>query len=189
MLVALMETSIFVLLIRKLGKGHRYPEQRPSKIYKNSRTYRVVRKNWDMAKTYFRYSFLGKLTEIKDEGNIAVLYGSVVVKKSIDLYKKYINRLSFYSKTSRIDNLTGQLKKNLYSLPIKTISIIVIAAIVTNIFFSILLKKEVTFLGWFIRVLLFFAALIGLSSGTKWDDMKETSFVTRYINNCCKIKD
>lgn len=187
MFEVLAETSKFVSSARKLQRGYCNFERRLDGVYKNSQIYIIVKKNWKTIKIYGGYSFLGRITEPKEEkGDIAIVNNSAVVKRLKNLSKKWLYNLVFYFKISKSGNLLEQFKKDFYTLPIKTLTTIIIIVITTNIIFSILLKDEINFLGWILRVSLLFIAYGGLSSYLAWENIKKTSYFIRYMNNSFK---
>lgn len=181
MLKILIENSIFVLLLKKLGKGYYYVEQWLDQTYKNSQINKIIKKIRNGLKVCFIYSFLSKISGINEEKDITILDQSIFIQWIINLYKKWRQKLIFYLKSSKIYSLEEQLRKEFYSLPVKTISIIVTVTVVTNIFFSIFLRKEIGLLGWILRGLFLFIGLTGIFCNANWQGLKKTSLVLRYL--------
>lgn len=182
-----IETSSFALFVRRPWRCYCNFERWLDGVYKNSQMHIIVKKFWATIKIYGRYSFLGRITEPKEEkGDITIVDNSVVVQRLKNLSKKWRYNLVFYFKISKSGNLVGQFKKDFYTLPVKTISTIIIIVIATNIIFFILLKEEINFLGWILRVSILFIAFGGLSSYLTWANIKKTSYFIRHINNSFK---
>jgi len=116
-----------------------------------------------------------------------VLDNSKSVKWLLSLYKKLKKKTNDYTQTSRIISFIQQLKKEFYPLPLKTFGIIAVVGTSTNIFFSILNKKELGFLSWVIQGFIIFIGLDGFFSNATWQDIKKTSYFLRCINNSCKL--
>ena len=186
MLMELIETSIFISLLRKFGKVYCSVERLLLEASKNSRTCCLTQELWDKIKVCFKYSSLEKIAEIEIK-DIIVLNESKVVKWLINLYKKWSYKIIFYLKISRINYSVEQLKKKLHFLPVKTASIIIVTAILTNVIFSLLLRREISLLDWIIRGLLMFIGLAGLFCNSDYESIKETSWFMKYINTYCKF--
>ena len=169
----LAQTSKTVWAIKNIARAYNNLESGFDKIYQNSRIHRILNAFWQGTKTNFRDSFLGRITEINDQPNPAILENSAVVKKVSRLFYSWQDKIINCAKTSAlVDNVQG-LKKELYSLPIKTGSFIVLGAIATNIILSLLLHKEINTLGWIIRISLLIASWGGLSSSIQWEELKK----------------
>lgn len=152
------------------------------RIYINSQIVRLIETFWEGAKINFKYSFLRKITEIKEENNLVIFDNSRFVRWSLDIYKKWKYRLVNYPRISTTMDSIQEIKKGLYFFPIKTGSIIVVTVISVNILLSILLHKEIRLLGWIMRGLVLFIGLNGLSSQANWEDIKKTGFFLKRIN-------
>jgi len=127
--------------------------------------------------------FLGRITEINDQPNPAILENSAVVKKVSSLVYSWQDKITNCAKTSAlVDNAQG-LKKELYSLPVQTGSFIVLSAIITNILLSLALHKEINTLGWIIRISLLIASWGGLSSPVQWEELKKTSWTINKLGS------
>ncbi len=88
---------------------------------------------------------------------------SKIVKWLINSYKKLQYKTSPFLKTSIINSSIEELKKECHFFRIKTLGIIIVAAVLTNISVSIILKKEIGLFGWIIRGLFLSLGLISLS--------------------------
>lgn len=158
------------------GLWRRYDE-----AYKDSWIKKTREKLISQAKTCFRYSFLGKITEIGEEDNTEIIHNSKVAKWMIDSYNILKNIIANYSPSSIIMNSTLEVKKELHSSPVKAGGMILFTAILSNILLSLLLHKEIGLLGWIIRTVLLLAAFWGIFCGVGWEELKKTSWFIRYI--------
>ena len=173
--------SKIIRAVKGITKAYNNLESKFDKIYQNSQIHKILKRGWQGTKTNFRYSFLGRITEINDQPNPAILENSAVVKKVIRLFYSWQDKITNCAKTSAlVDNVQG-LKKELYFLPLKTGSFIVLSAITTNIILSLVLHKEINTLGWIIRISLLIASWGGLSSPIQWEELKKTSWVLNRI--------
>lgn len=178
------ETSVFVRLIKKLWRRYHFFKLQLDEIRKNSQMYRITEGLRAKINLYFRYSFFGKIIEIKiKKEEDMILNESRVVVWLINLYKKWRYKIISILKLSKTITSMDLLKRESHLLPIKIGSIITIVAIFTNIIFSILLKKEIGLFGWFIRISLLLIGFSGLSSNATWEDVNKTSYFVNRIKN------
>lgn len=178
----LLETSIFLSLFKKTHRNFCCTEDWLNEVYKNSQIYTIIKKSWATIKIYGRYSFLGRRTELKEEkGDITIVNNSVVVERLKNLSKKWWYNLVFYFKIGKSGNLVKQFKKDFYTLPLKTLSTIIIVAVLTNIIFLILFKKEIGLFDWIMRGLLLFTGISGLNSRVDWPNVKNSSIILRSV--------
>ena len=178
----LTQGSQTIRAVKSIAKVYNDLERGFNQIYQNSQIHKTLKRFWQGTKTNFRYSFLGRITEINDQPNPAILENSAVVKKVSRFVYSWQDKITNCAKTSAlVDNAQG-LKKELYSLPVQTGSFIVLSAIITNIILSAALHKEINTLGWIIRTSLLTASWGGLSSPVQWEELKKTSWAINYLN-------
>lgn len=182
MLKTLIKTSSFVQLLEKVCIIYSSIELRLLKIYKNSQAHRLIQNFKERIKVFFKYSFLGRIAEVKEEENSLVLTESRVLVYMINAYKKYRNKARQCLITSRNYILVGQTQRSLYSSPLRTIGIILAVAVFTNIIFSLLFGKKIELIGWVMRGLLLFAGTSGLNSRIDWPTVRENSAILRLIS-------
>lgn len=157
-----LETSYLIRLFMAIYEKYFWLERGLNDVYKNSVTYRAIKSSSSKAAIAFRYSFLNRITEVRDsEGNPEILSNSKVVKWGLDFCNKRKPRLLFYSNTSNIVYSAMEVKRELHSLPVKTGGMIVFTAVLTNTLLSLLTHREIGVLGLSMRVLLLFAAFWG----------------------------
>lgn len=123
-----------------------------------------------------------------DKNLSQIFNNSKFIKLLFNVYKTQKYNITNYSKTSTFVKLAEKLKKDLYLIPVRTIGIILITAILTNSLCSIVFNIEIKLLGWVMRVLFLFIGLISLFCDANWEDLKKTSSVIRYFNNFCKTR-
>jgi hypothetical protein len=158
------------------GLGRRYNE-----AYKDSWSKKTSEKLINQAKTCFRYSFLGKITEIGEEENTEILHNSKAARWTANSYNILKNRIANYALSSIIMNSGLEVKKELYSLPVKTGGMIIFTAILSSMLLYFFLRKEIGMLGWVIRAALLFAAFWGMFCEISWEELKKTSWFIRHI--------
>lgn len=180
--MGLVQDSKIVQAARNIAWAYNNLERGLDKIYQNSRVYKTLDLFWRGTKINFRYSFLGRITEINDQPNPAILENSLTVKKVIRFFYSWQDRITNCAKTSALVGNAQGLKKELYSLPVQTGSFIVLSAIITNIILSLVLHKEINTLSWIIRISLLIVSWGGLSSPVQWEELKKTSLVVDYLN-------
>jgi len=174
----ILGTSITVLLWRQLFRWYGQIEQRVDFIYLNSQTFRLTKRVLESIKACFRYSLLGRITEIKEE-NPEILGNSRAVQYLIDSYKGWKDKVIYYSKTSSTISLAKDTQRELYLSPVRIISLIVVIAILVNVALSVILQKQIELWGFLIRVLFLFAGTAGLSCEADWPAVKESSIFLR----------
>ena len=174
------ETSIVVSLFKYFYKCYSRIEQRVNYIYSNSQTARILNIFWKKIKLYFRYSFLGKITEIESVIPKA-LDNSWSVQYLTNFYKRWKDKITNYLKTSLTVGLVKDTKEELYFLPVRMIGIIVVVAIVVNVFLSLILQKQIGLWGWLLRGLFLFVAVSGLFCAATWSAVEKSSIFLRKI--------
>jgi hypothetical protein len=183
----IIRTSIFLSMLQKIQTQEHFITSRIYKIFTESQTYRLMVKFQEGTRVNFKYSFLGKMTEIDEGQNINILESSNTMKLLMGLSDKYKYKILNYFKASAISNSIDKLNKGFYLFPIKTASMIIIIAIITNIIISFFLKREIGLFGWFMRGIFLFMAINGLYSYTSWEELNKTSYFLKRLNNLCKI--
>lgn len=131
------------------------------------------------ARACFRYSFLGKITEIGGENNKEILHNSKAAKWMTNSYNILTNRIVNYAPSSIIMNSAAEAKKKLYSLSVKAGGIVLFTAVLSNSFLSLVLHKGVGLLGWIIRVALLCVAFCGIFCEVSWEELIKTSWLIR----------
>jgi hypothetical protein len=177
-----LETSYLIKLLRAIYEKYYRSEQRLNNVYRSSAAHRAIKSSSSKAAIAFRYSFLGRITEVGDsEGNPEILSNSKVVKWGLNFCNKWKSRLLFYSNASNIAYSTLEAKSELYSLPVKTGGMIVFTAVLTNTFLSLLMRKEIGAWWWSMRGVLLFAAFWGIFCKVGWEELKKTSHLMRHV--------
>lgn len=173
----LAKESFFLPLLQGVWQRYCSFEQWIGLVFKQSRICAKIENISDKLKIYCRYSFLGKVSEIGNSKNSAVLDASRFVSFWRGLYKQCKNNFLFYFKAGETAILLEETKKELYFQPVKAVSIVMLAAILTNTIFVISLHREVSLIGWFMRIFFFFVGIGGLFCKTDWQGLKKTSLV------------
>ncbi len=150
-------------------------------LYKHSGTYRFLALFWRGAKVNFKYSFLRRLSEA--EYSPQLLDNSVLIARLLRIYRSLRDRIKSCLLHSAFTDMVGQAKRAVLFEPVKTGSIIILVVILTEIFLSLLLHKRIEPLGWTAKIFFIVIALGGLSCNTGWQDLRETSFILKWVNN------
>lgn len=182
MLAILIENSIFISLFKKLYTAYFIIKRFLNRVYKESYIYKLLFRLVINLKVYLKLSFLGKITKLKERDNSKILDKSAVLQWQITAYNKRKQKVLFYLNNSKAQYFGEQIREVFFLAPLKTIGIIIIAAVLTNIIFSILFEKEIVLWGWIIRILLLFVATIGLNSRADWPTLKRRSVVLRLFS-------
>lgn len=185
----LLETSKAILLFKVAHKKYCLLEGWFDELYKDSMVYKKPRLVFSVITASFRYSFLGRITEISDEDNSKeILENSGFAQWLLKICAGGKKRIMSYLKTSFTANCAAGLKNELYVLPVKTISLIVVTAILSDAAFYALLKnviqREIGLLGWIIRGMLLSAGLAGLLGKADLENLASASLFFKWINRC-----
>ncbi len=164
--------SLLIILFRKIY----YFEEQIDKSYKNSRTCRLLDSLYYRIKSYFKYSFTNKLTSMGEGINFAFLDNSRIAQMIVYVYSEWCNN---YSKRSAIMIAFREIRKELYLAPAKIAGIIIVIAIVTNVFLAVILKIEISAFGWFMSGFVFLGGLIGIFCNSDWQTLANNSKILR----------
>lgn len=173
-----LDTSIVISLLKRSYNWYSYREQRLIDIYHNSQIWRLAKGFCAGVKTCFRYSFWGRITEIK-QTSPGVLDSSRAVRYLIDFYKRWKDKIIRYSKASSTVNVVEDTREQLILSPVKILSIIVVTAVLVNALLSVILQKQMGLGDFFVRVLFLFAGTAGLSCQAGWASVKKSSIFLR----------
>ena len=168
-------TSIILSLFRYFFRWFSQLGQRINTIYHNSHVFRLAKGFRARIKIYFKYSFFGRIPETMQVSS-GILDNSKLVQILFNSYKKWKDRIIQLLQFSSTADLAEDTKKDLYSFPVMIISIIVIAAITSNVIVSFVLQKEISFWGWLSRGLFLAAAFFWLFCKEDWQTVKKNSF-------------
>lgn len=184
-----LETSILIKLMMILHRYHYYLTQRWHSLRKNSYLYQLIYRFIQgfryKIKLCFKYSFLGRISEMKEKSHIAILEESKVLRFLIGLYKKWQYQIISYFRISKTDILIGEFKQEFTLVPIKSASLIIIMAILMDTIISISIKQKIALLGYFIRGLLLFAGFAGINSKADWPVVKNSSAILKLFSRRC----
>jgi hypothetical protein len=178
----LLETSIIISLLKNLRKRYCYLQQRIDKIYKYSQIYRLIQGLGNEIKVCFRYSFLGRITDIEKEESKMILDNSWIMQYFLSFYKRWKSKFIYCLKTSKVMNLIKETKGEFYILPVKRGSTIVVIAVVTNITLSIILQKDISLGGWLIRGALLLLGIAGLFCIADYQSFKDSSIIFKLLS-------
>ncbi len=170
--VNFIETSIVVGAVRRFDA-----------VYKDSWISRSLEKSLSQIKVCFRYSFLGRITEIGGEGRPEILDNSKVVRWILNKYNIWKDGIVNYTNSSIMINLVAEVKKELYFLPVKTGGMIVFMAVLTNMVLSLLMGKEMGMFGWSMRGALLFVSFWGMFCEVTWEELKRNSWFIKWIGD------
>jgi hypothetical protein len=179
------DDSVFISFLKKAIRGYRLIESSLAEAYKDSLIYRLIRAFYEGARINLKYSFLGRITQISAE---SCINNSKFIRWLLNAYNTRKESIINYAGASKFANSAKEFKNDFFSLPVKTAGILLIAAVLSNIFFSLLFKKEIGVSGWVIRGLLLLLALSALFCSATWQEIKDTSFILKFINTRCKIQ-
>lgn len=184
-----LETSIIILFFHNAYKWCRHIGQKSITIYYNSHTYRLLNELWQKIKICFRYSFLERITEER-QVNPAILDNSKSAQYLMNLYNKRKKKADFFLRTSLAIMLTGDIKKELYSYPVRILSLSLVAIILINAVFAVILQRQIGLWNFWISILFLLTATAGLSCEADWPTIKESSiFLKKRLKDAEEVKD
>ena len=159
-------------------KYYRYFEDRIEGLYKSGVFYKKIRVFRDAFRRYLKESSLLKIISGKGSSLLSISDSKIVGRliRSGGIKKE---KAGSYFKHSGIAVFIHDVRNDLYTKPVKTISMIVFAALITNMAILISLKIEVNPLGWMARIAFMLLAVVILSTNVRWKDIKDNSVLVR----------
>lgn len=183
MSITSMETSSnFLALWRKISLGFRGCDRFLDRLCRDSGTLSLLLNLSQKTGIYFRYSFLGRLTEDRTEETSRALSESFISKLLNKKFNSLKESISDYFRESLIARALNELARMLDSAPMKTVGPLIILFIILNIVLSLSLKGQIDLSGWIFRLCFIIVGLICWTCNAKWQDLKKTSFVLRKLN-------
>lgn len=177
----LFETSNSAKLFRRISAKYISFTQKLNKVYKNSQTDIFFQDIWRRIKTYFKYSFLERISDICKKENSRVLDKSELIRYLANIYVRHKQKIYAYGKNSGLGSLLKKTKKETALFPLNRVSIIIVAATLTHTVFSVIFKKDIELWNWIMRVLIIFIGLSGSFCRASWQEVKRTSYFLRYV--------
>ena len=182
----ILQTSKAVLIFETAYKKYSLFEERLDRIYKNSALYAKTKMFFSGITVILRYSFLGRITEDRGGDNLKeTLESSRFINCLFKIRNDWRRGVIGYWNTSFTVKHARELKSEFSISPVKSGSIIVVTAILANLFFYALLRnfmhKEIGLLGWVINGLLFFTGLAGLYCKVSLEGLKKSSLFLKWI--------
>lgn len=175
-------SSVFVYFFKKLCFKYSFLKLSAYKVYEDSQVFRLIKILIEITKSTIKSSFLGRITELKERDNTALLNNSKFVKKVVGAYNKCMPTLKSYSVSSTAVNSEKEIREDFYLSPARTGSIIIISIILSHIVFAVLFKKKIGLVGSFLELIFLFIGVGGLFCNVNWEEVKKTSFILRHIN-------
>ena len=175
------ETSKLVLMLKFTRERYSHMDAYLDNYCKDSRGHHLINKVIIKMNNLFKYSFLEKISRIRQDDNSRSLIDSAVVTCWIDWLKTKKRLLFEFGKTSRIMISTKEAGQAAYREPIKTLSIILSSAILVDIFLCLLFKKEISLLGWVMRGVFLFIVAGGFFCNVDWQSIEDGSIFFKKI--------
>lgn len=174
------DTSVVISLFRYLFISRSLVWQKINYVYRHSQTCKLAEKFRAGIKISFRYSFLGRITETGPISS-GLLDNSKLVQYLLHSYKKWMSKIIQLHQSSSTADLAKDTKKNLFSYPVRIISMIGIIAITVNVIFSFVFRKEICLWGWLMRGLFFSLAVLGVFCQANWQSVKKNSIFLKKL--------
>ncbi|MBM3254486.1 MAG: hypothetical protein FJZ16_09555 [Candidatus Omnitrophica bacterium] len=181
MLLRLLETSIIFTKIKFIFNSYLLIEELINRIYKESLMHYIIKKLLKRIKLFFKYSFFSKITEIKEQKIYAFFDNSKSINFMLTAWFLFKHNLFKYLDLSISLSVVKKIQNKVYLFPVKTASIVIILMIIVNISVALLFENKIGPFEWFAQGMFLFISLDSLSSNTRWEELKETSFILRKI--------
>lgn len=147
----------------------------------NSFTYRLIKDAFASIKIGFKFSVLGRLTEIGGVSLRNIFQTSKIIKAVLNWVVNFKGALSGITVDSVLFNAMETLKFDFLLSPLKAAGIMVIVAVATNLVLSLILQRQIILWGWAMCGLFLFIGISGLFCKANWEDIKSTSTVFNKI--------
>lgn len=177
-----LEHSIVLNWILMFWAYYKKTEDRINSLYLHSFCHKLFAASDEWIKMSLKYSVFGRITEINEDGSKDILGHTVVVKKLMQLYKRWQERLSLYFKGSGLAGITGNLSEDFENHPLKVGGWVAIIALAVNSILIVLSEKDVNMFGIALRMALFLIALASIFSGADWRSVKGSSFTLKKLS-------
>ncbi|MDP2904830.1 MAG: hypothetical protein Q8O22_00835 [Candidatus Omnitrophota bacterium] len=164
-----------------MKRGVLYIENRLDKITADSCIFKLIEAVITRARAGFKYSFFGRISQVNGPRNMSVLADSRSAKFSIHLYDFWKSRIRDFARPGSAANFIKVCGKKIYSFCLVNAGSILIIAVLSNIFFLLVLHKRIFFTDWAVRALLLLIGLAGLSYRPRPREILRSSFLLKYI--------
>ena len=171
------EQSFFLNLLSGTYGAYCFLEEEVFFWYNQSRARSIFCAIAERLAAALRFSLLGRLAGIKEKAE--VLENSKFIRCAMKVAGNSKVKIIFYFGQSGLAGFFGCVKQSLLSSTFKAGGLMVIAAVAASTTLSVLLKKEISPLGWIIWVAFVFWGFCGLSCRAGWDEVKNTSVFSR----------
>lgn len=186
MIYAVLNNSRSGKIVKKIFKEFSSFKNRLGIIYKNSRLSKGIEVCKNESAKYLNQSFFKDIIH-KKNGNVVSIGNSRAVNLTVYFVKRAKGRFFIYLENSEILRLTNQLRADIHSEPLKTAGTIVFVATLTNVAIVVATGTRIGPGGWFARALFAFLSFGCLFTDVKWDEIKRTGFLTRFLNKNKKV--
>lgn len=151
-------------------------------FFKNSYVYSLNENVRQKIKVSFRQSFLAKAIGMLRNIDMApALKNSKFFDWPLGFCKKLNYRIIGCLETSAFKETLEELKKDLYFAPLKRIGIILIIAVLVNVFFYLLLKNQIKLIDLIIWGLLLFTGISSQFYNVSWQTIKKSSLILKLL--------
>lgn len=147
-------------------------------VYLSSRIYLILCRICDTLVIYFRHSFLEGSSRI-GQFNSSIWEDSFIVQHFIRLKERINRKINVYKSTSFTQVITRSAKRIFNISPLRIFGIIVLSAVITNIFLVIFLEREIMFFGLVIRGIFLLMGVLFIFCRTDLRVFKKNSIILR----------
>lgn len=170
-------TSVILSLLQKISKACCCFEQWLNRAYKESSIYACVKKLKNKAHAYYKYSFLVNIWRIDNNWGYVAMEESNMISRLFSFFRKLKRNFFACFKASRIAGSLDSLTKGSFFSSVKTASIVIVTASLTNIIIAVFIRNQITTSGWIIRSALLFLGISGMLCRMSYKELMENSFL------------
>ncbi len=168
----------FIEILTRTYKRYTYDEDFVVRIFKNSQIYKRTVIFLKFLKMCFRYTYLDKITSVKEPGesyDSAILNNNRTAQGTANLFKKLYKKARQFFIFSIIFSLLRELKVGLFQYPVKSVSIVILTAILTDALLLVFIHREIIAYSVAVASTLILISVSGLFSKADWQEIKRTS--------------
>ncbi len=178
MLTPLTKTSFFWKASKSASLEYYSRRLYLGAIYRNSQAHILTANLLGKTKACVAYSFPAQFYSAVRHNNAAILRNTKLIFLR-EWYKKIKDRTPRYLKTSAVIGPLNEIKNEINVSKIRMASIFLLAVILTNTAFLLLLKRQISPFSWFFRGISLVAGITGLSAGFNWQKLKAYSLLLK----------
>ena len=172
--------SEFNKFAKNLSDKYHRLEDKLEELYSASVSCCVMRISHVALKNAGEYSFSKRIAD-KMKIRPFPIDDSRIVGRTIFFIKNKTKKIIVYSKESAIGALIHRIGEDFREDTLKTVSTIVVIALITSAVFTAVFKNDAGPFGWVLRAVFVLLAALILVSDLRWQDVKEESVFIKFF--------